>query len=123
MKQAHSFNGFGIMQGGSHGTFSGAGFATDLVAVQENIFGAGMAEDIDAGIAGDLFGTVAPEDDFLLQIEDDDADLQAIQDVAVDLGIFKVRHGATGIWVLLCSSAGKHWDLRSRGEWRESAKI
>jgi hypothetical protein len=40
--------------------------------------------------------------------------LQAIEDVAVDLGILKGRHGATAIWVLVSSSAGMLCDLRDR---------
>src|SRR5580692_9767704 len=46
-----------------------------------------------------FFRAVAPEDGFLLRIERADPDLQAIEDVAVDLGILKGRHGAAAIWV------------------------
>ena len=113
VNQAHGFHRFGIVQRGSHGTFSGAGFATIVVAMQENIIRAGMAEDIDARIACYLFRAVAPEDNFLMQIKHADADLQAIEDVAVDLRIFKVRHGVAANWLLLRPSAGKLCDLRN----------
>jgi hypothetical protein len=115
VNQAHGFHRFGIVQRGRHGTFSGAGFATIVVAMQKNIIRAGMAEDIDARIARYLFRAVAPEDDFLMQIKHADADLQAIEDVAIDLRIFKVRHGAAANWLLLCPSAGKLCDLRNNG--------
>ena len=51
-----------------------------------------MTEHIDARIACELFRTVAPEDDFLLQIEHAYADLQLVEDVAVHFGILKSRH-------------------------------
>jgi hypothetical protein len=87
--------------------------------MQENIFRAGMAEDIDARIAGYLLRSVAPENNFLVQIKHADADLQAVEDVAVNLRILKVRHGAAASWVLVCSSAETLCDLRAgRGKLR-----
>ena len=67
-------------------------FRNVLVAMQKNVVGAGVAEDIDAGVAGDLFGAVAPEDNFFLQVEHAHADLQAVEDVAVSIGIAKGWH-------------------------------
>ena len=43
-------------------------------------------------VARDLFRAVAPEDNFFLQIEHAHADLQAVEDVAVSLGIAKGWH-------------------------------
>jgi hypothetical protein len=86
-----------------------------VIAVQKNVFSARMAEDIDSRIASYFFRAVVPEDDFLLQIEHTDPDLQAIEDVAVDRGILKGRHGAAAIWVLICSSAGMLCDLNGTG--------
>ena len=86
--------------------------------MQKNVFSPRMAEDIDSRIASYFFRAVAPND-FLLRIERTDPyvqaiDVQAIEDVALDLGILKGRHGAAAIWVLVCSSAGMLCDLRDR---------
>jgi len=66
VNEAHRLDGPGIVQGCRHGAFAGAHFTTDLVAMLKNVVGAGMSEDIDAGVPGDLFCVVAPEDNFLL---------------------------------------------------------
>jgi hypothetical protein len=71
-----------------------------------------MADDIDSRIASYFSRAVAPEDDFL-RIEHTEPDFEAIEDVAVDLGILKGRHGAAAIRVL-SSSAGMLCDLRDR---------
>ena len=110
---AEGLDGFAIVKGRRHGAFPGTGFAIILVAMQENIFGARMAEDIDARVSGDLFGTITPENNFLMQIEHDDADLESIEDVTVNLRIFKVRHGASAIWLLVGLSARMGRDLRA----------
>jgi hypothetical protein len=59
-----------------------------------------MALHIDSRIANYFFRFVVPEGDLLLQIEHTDLDLQAIENVALDLRILKGRHGAAAIWVL-----------------------
>ena len=76
--------------------------------MQKNVVRAGMAEDIDARIAGDLFGAVAPEDNFFLQVDYAHADLQAVEDGAVGLGILKSWHdGCAGM--LLFVHRQKAW--------------
>ena len=47
---------------------------------------------IDPRISGDVFRAIAPENNFLLQIEHTHPDLQTVKDVAVDIGILKCRH-------------------------------
>src|SRR4029077_15157442 len=82
VNEAHGFDRSGGVERGRHGAFPGAHFTADLVAMQKNVFRAGMAEDIDAGVAGDLFGAIAPEDDFFLQVDYAHPDLEAVEDVA-----------------------------------------
>jgi hypothetical protein len=52
-----------------------------------------MAEHIDARITRDLLRAIAPEDNFSLQVEHTHAELQAIEDVAVNLRVLKGWHG------------------------------
>jgi hypothetical protein len=73
-----------------------------------------VAEDIDARKACYFFRAVTPEDYFLLQIKYAHPDLQAVEDVAVNLRILKGRHGAQRVWALMGLSAEKLSDLR---EW------
>lgn len=65
------------------------------MAAQKNVFNARMAEDIDSRIASYFFRAVAPEDDFL-RIEHTEPDFEAIEDVALDLGILKGRQWGGG---------------------------
>jgi hypothetical protein len=46
-----------------------------------------VPNDIDPGIARDLFRAVTPEDNFVLQIKHAHSDLQAIEDVAANIRI------------------------------------
>jgi hypothetical protein len=96
------------------GTGVVAHFATVLVAMQKDILSAGVAEDIDARVTGDVFGAVAPEDNLFLQVEHAHADLQAVEDVAVSIGIAKGWHG--GVEVLLAYFIGRNrfWLQRRR---------
>jgi hypothetical protein len=104
VNETHGFDRPGRLERGCEGAFSSAHFAADLIAMQKNVFGAEMAKDVDAGVAGDLFGAVAPEDDFFLQVDYAHADLQAVEDIAISLGIGKGRHSCARV-VLICSSA------------------
>jgi hypothetical protein len=81
MNEAHGFDRLGTAESGRHGAFLGAHFTTDFVAMQKNTVGAGMAQDIDARIAGDRFRAIAPENNFSLQVEHAHADLQAVKDI------------------------------------------
>src|SRR6202522_2349659 len=76
MNEAGSFHRFAVGNGGVERTFFHAHFAAHLIAVQKNVVAAGVAEHVDAGVAGDFFRAVAPEDDFSLQVDDTDADLK-----------------------------------------------
>src|SRR6266446_3902711 len=93
------------MQRGRDGAFLVTHFTTALVAMQKNIFRAGMTQNIDAGIACDLFRAVAPKNNFFLQIEHTHADSQPIEDVAVGLRILKGWHGGWVTMLLSCLSA------------------
>src|ERR1700693_4876117 len=66
-----------------------------------------MSQNVEARIAGDLFGAVAPEDNFFLQIEHTDADLQAVENVAANVGIVKGQHVECARVLLVYSSAEK----------------
>jgi hypothetical protein len=115
MDEGQGFHRFGIVQGGGDRAFLVAHFATVLVAMEKDVLGADVAEDIDTGITSNLFGAVAPEDDLLLQVENAYADLQAVEDVAVSIGVAKGRHGVTGI-LLACSSAENGFGFKRGGE-------
>ena len=75
--------------------------------MQKNILGAGVPQHIDARIPGDVFCAVAPERNLFLQINYADTDLQLVEDVAVDLGIFEGGMIARKRCRLICSSAKK----------------
>ncbi|MGA8527821.1 MAG: hypothetical protein WA654_00410 [Candidatus Sulfotelmatobacter sp.] len=120
VNEGDRFHGFGVVQGGGDEALLVAHFTTVPVAMQKDVVSAGVAEDIDAGVTGDVFGAVAPEDNFFLQVEHAHADLQAIEDVAVGIGIAKGWHVGAGI-LLVCSSAEN--GLGFRGENRESCYL
>jgi len=82
--------------------------------MQKDVLGAGVAEDIDAGITSDVFSAIAPEDDLLLQVEHAHADLQAVEDVAVSIGIVKGWHVGAGM-LLAYSSAENGFGFRGSG--------
>src|ERR1700678_1218576 len=106
VNEAHGFQRTGVAQGGRHGAFLGTHFTTDLVAVGKDVFGAVMSERIDATIAGDLLGPVAPKDNLFLQVEHAHADLEAIENVAASFGTLEGRHGCARM-MLGCLSAKK----------------
>jgi len=58
-----------------------------LVAMLQNVVGAGVPNDIDPGIARDLFRAVTPEDNFVLQIKNAHSDLQTIEHVGANIRI------------------------------------
>ncbi len=66
VNEAHGLHRLGVVQSDGEGALVHAAFTTALIAVEKNVVHAGMAQHIDTGIAGDLFGAIAPEDDFLL---------------------------------------------------------
>jgi len=103
------------VQDSGNGTFFRAHFTTAVVAVLKNVVGAEVAQHLDAGKAGDLFGSIAPEDNFFLQIDYADANLQAIEYVAVDVGILEGRHGEWARLLLTYPSAGRGQNFRSAG--------
>jgi hypothetical protein len=80
--------------------------------VQKNVLGAGVPQHIDARIPGDVFCAVAPERNLFLQINYADTDLQPVEDVAVDLGIFEGGMIARKRCRLICSSAKKPKNIR-----------
>src|SRR5271169_496883 len=64
-------------------------FTTRLIAVQQTLRDAGVANDFVAQMAGDALGSVAPEDDLLLHVDDAQAARQAFQNAATNVGIVK----------------------------------
>ena len=63
--------------------------------MRKNVLGAGVSQHIDAGVARNFLRPITPENDFPVQVKNANADLQAIEDVAIDRGIVKGRHGGT----------------------------
>jgi hypothetical protein len=93
VNKAHGLDRLGIVQSDGEGALIGTHFTASLVAVLKNVFARGVTQHIHARVSRDLFGAIAPKDDPSLQIEDADADLQVIEDVAVNVWIFESRHG------------------------------
>src|SRR5208282_676286 len=96
MDKAHRLHGDSIVECGGQRAASRAHFAAFLVAMEKNILRAGVPENIDSRVTRDLFGSIAPENNFPVQIENADPDLQPVEDVAVNLGIFKRWHRTDG---------------------------
>jgi hypothetical protein len=85
-----SSTGLASCKAGGDGAFLGAHFATFLVAMQKNVVGTGVAQHVEAGVTGDLFGAVAPEHDFLSAESRTLTPIcSRIEDFAVGLGILK----------------------------------
>jgi hypothetical protein len=82
------------MQGGMDRAILHAHFATDLVAMQQDAFDAGVSQHLDSRITGDPLGPLAPKNDFSLHIQHADADLQVVENFSVDLGILESWHTA-----------------------------
>ncbi|HWJ18274.1 MAG TPA: hypothetical protein VNR65_06060 [Geobacterales bacterium] len=48
-----------------------------------------MADDVVAQVAGDAFGAVAPDDNFLLHVDNAEPGGEALENAAADVGIMK----------------------------------
>src|SRR5579872_4035817 len=81
-----------VAQSCGQGAMLYAHLATDVIAVQQNVPCAGMAEHVNARVAGELFRTFTPKYNLAPQIEHAHPDLQFIEDVAINLWIGEVRH-------------------------------
>src|SRR5271166_4321772 len=117
MNEAHGLHRLGIVQGDCDGTLVNAHLTAGMVAVLKDVVGAGVTQHIDARIAGELLGAVAPEDDFSLQIEDAHADLEGIEYSPIRVWILESWHGARNMDVqeMLAAfpSAADGLDIRS----------
>ena len=120
VNEGDRFHGFGVVQGVGDEALLVAHFTTVPVAMQKDVVGAGVAEDIDAGVTGDCSAPSLQKTIFCLQVEHAHADLESIEDVAVGIGIAKGWHVGAGI-LLVCSSAEN--GLGFRGENRESCYL
>jgi hypothetical protein len=118
MNEAIAFHRPAIVQGGMDRTLLHAHFATDLVAMQQDAIDAGMAQHIDSRIAGDPLGAFAPKNDVPLHIQHADADLQMVENFAVNMGILECRHTAAQKVIAVCTSAKKDQNLRIRVQLR-----
>src|SRR5208282_1891529 len=94
VNKAHGLDRLRIVQGDGERTLIGTHFTAALVTVLKNVVGAGVAEHIDARVARDLLRAVAPENNLALEIENTDANLQAVEDVTVNVGVLESCHGA-----------------------------
>src|ERR1700719_954498 len=93
MDRTQSLDWLGVMKCRGQGTSAAAQGAIFLIAMQKNIFRAGVPQHVNPGISGNLLGAVAPENNLSFQIKHTDTDLEAIEYVAVNLGILKKWHG------------------------------
>jgi hypothetical protein len=80
-----------------------AELAARLIALQQGFSDAGVADDFVALAAGDAFGAIAPEDNFLLHVDDTEASGQAVEDAGTDFGFMKFGHewtaeNSAGLW-------------------------
>jgi hypothetical protein len=94
VNKAHGLDRLGIVQSDGEGALIGTHFTASLVAVLKNVFARGVTQHIHARVSRDLFGAIAPKDDPSLQIEDADADLQVIEDVAVNVWRTLLKRGS-----------------------------
>ena len=70
----------------------GAPFAILLIAMQQRFSDAAVPDGFVTEMAGDFFSAVAPEDDSFLQVHDAEANRQAFENAAIDLGIGEEGH-------------------------------
>jgi len=84
-----------------------------LVAVLQNTLGTEVAEYVDAFIPRNVRRAITPENNFLLQIEHAHADLQAVQDVAINVRILKGWHDCARC-ALIFPSAKNHSNFREK---------
>ena len=89
VQKSDGLGGVRRLDGAGDRTIFFAEFASRLIAVQQSFRDTGVANDFVAQMAGDALGAVAPEDDFLLHVDDAQADGQAFQNAAADVGIVK----------------------------------
>jgi hypothetical protein len=75
-----------------NGTFRPTGFTSVLIALQESSSRAKPTHHLVAKAPGNPFGAIAPENDFFLEVDHADSDLQALQKASTNLGILKGRH-------------------------------
>jgi len=98
VEETEGVSGAGGFDGLGERTSLAAEFASRLIAVEQGVRDAGLADDFVAGMTSDAFGAVAPEDYFFLRVDDAEADGQAFQDAAAEFEIVECGHGG---WVCL----------------------
>ncbi len=89
MQESDGLGGVRSLDGAGDGAVFFAEFATRLIAVQQRLGGAGVADDVVAQVSSNALGAVAPEGNSLLHIDDAEAGGQALENAAADVGIMK----------------------------------
>lgn len=85
VQKTQGFGGTRRLDGARDGAVFVAEFATRLIAVQQRFRDAGVANDFVAQVACDALRAIAPEDNFLLHVDDAQADGEAIDNAATDV--------------------------------------
>ena len=105
VNKSHGFGGLGVVQGDRDRALVGTHFTAGLVAMLQNVVGAGMSQHINPRVARQLFRAVTPKDNFFLEIEHADTYLQAIEYVAANVGIVEGWHRRFARTLLISLSA------------------
>ena len=82
-----------FVHGPGKGTGGTAKNAVLLIALSQDIFAAGAADDIMTPVAGDSLRAIVPEQNLSVSPDQVHAGLQAVQHGAEDVRILKFRHG------------------------------
>jgi hypothetical protein len=89
-----------------------------LIAVDQNVFAAVASDHILTQVAADVLGTLVPEQNLPIAVNQVHAGLQTFQDSTEDLGILEFRHGNT---LFLSALDGK--SLRDSPAWGENRRF
>jgi hypothetical protein len=95
-----------------------AEFTARLVALQQRLSYARVADDFMARTSGDVFCSIAPENNFFLHVDQAEADRQAFQNAATDFGIVKREHsGPPEKFLARGFIGGIRRDFKGRSRW------
>ena len=89
MQETDSLSGMRGFDGACDGAIFFAELTARLIAVQQTFGDARVPDDLVAEVSGDALGTVAPEDDFLLHVDNGEPGRKAIENTAADVGVVK----------------------------------
>jgi hypothetical protein len=87
MQEANALSRMRGFDGACDGAIFFAEFTARLIAMQQAFGDAGVTDDLVAEVSSNALGAVAPEDDFLLHVDDGQAGRKAIENAAADVGV------------------------------------